>query len=204
MLSIENLTKRFGDIVAVDGVSFEVAKGESFGFLGPNGAGKSTTLNVLSGLLIPDGGRGTIDGSYNPTLPDVRKKLGCAPQALALYDELTGRENLSFFGRLYGLTGRKLKNRTDWALEFADLTSRGRHRVSTYSGRMKRRLNLACALVNEPPVLLLDEPTVGVDPQSRNMIFDKIDELKQAGRTVLYTTHYIEEARVPHPLAVGF
>lgn len=122
MLRIENLTKRFGDIVAVNGISFEVAKGETFGFLGPNGAGKTTTLNVLVGLLLPDGGRVTIDGEYNPALPDVRRKIGCAPQALALYDELTGRENISFFCNIYGLTGRELKRRTDWALEFADLT----------------------------------------------------------------------------------
>lgn len=194
MIKAENLTKRFGDITAVDDISFEIRKGESFGFLGPNGAGKSTTINMLAGVLVPDQGRISINGASDPTRSHVRRMLGIAPQALALYDELTAEENLAFFGRLYGLSGHALSERIDWVLELVGLTERRRHRVKTYSGGMQRRLNLACGLVHHPQVLLLDEPTVGVDPQSRNLIFEKVSQLKAEGRTVLYTTHYMEEA----------
>jgi ABC-2 type transport system ATP-binding protein len=188
------LCKKFGRITAVDSVDLEVKRGETFGLLGPNGAGKTTTIGMLSGVLSPDSGKVSINGAADPTRPEVRRQLGIAPQALALYMELTGAENLAFFGRLYGLSGAALKSRVTWALEFAGLQDRGRDRVATYSGGMQRRLNLACALVHDPPVLLLDEPTVGVDPQSRNLIFEKIEQLSSEGRTILYTTHYMEEA----------
>ncbi|MCK4461808.1 MAG: ABC transporter ATP-binding protein, partial [candidate division Zixibacteria bacterium] len=134
------------------------------------------------------------NGASDPTRSNVRRSLGIAPQALALYEELTGEENIAFFGRLYGLSGRKLRERVNWSLELVGLSERRRHRVKTYSGGMQRRLNLACGMVHDPQVLLLDEPTVGIDPQSRNLIFDKVEQLKSEGRTVLYTTHYMEEA----------
>jgi len=194
MITARNLTKRYGQLVAVDDISFEIQPGEAFGLLGPNGAGKSTTINMLSGALSADSGVVEIDNAADPTQPRVRRKLGLAPQALALYGELTGEENVSFFGSLYSLTGTKLKERVAWSLEFVGLTDRRSDRARTYSGGMQRRLNLACAVVHDPPVLLLDEPTVGVDPQSRSLIFEKIEEFKALGRTILYTTHYMEEA----------
>jgi len=194
MIQATDLRKQFGELVAVDGVSLDIPRGETFGLLGPNGAGKTTTISMLAGVLKPDLGEVRIDGSSDPTRSSVRRKLGIAPQAIALYDEMTAEENLAFFGRLYGLTGKVLKERVNWALEFANLSDRRKGRIKTYSGGMQRRINLACALINDPPVLLLDEPTVGVYPQSRNLIFDKIEELKKQGRTILYTTHYMEEA----------
>ncbi len=195
MIRVHDLKKSFGDIVAVDGVSLDIRAGETFGLLGPNGAGKTTTINMLVGVLRPDAGRVEIGGQPDPTRAAVRRKMGIAPQALSLYDELTGRENLALFGRLYGLSGRDLKVHVERALEFAGLVDRGKHRVKTYSGGMKRRLNLATALMHDPPVLLCDEPTVGVDPQSRNQIFENIERLRGDGRTILYTTHYMEEAQ---------
>ena len=194
MILVENLRKQYGQLVAVDGVSFAIEDGETFGFLGPNGAGKSTTVNMLAGVLTPDGGSITVNGSKDPTQAAVRRRLGSAPQALAIYEELTGEENVAFFGRLYSLSGRYLKERVDWALDFVGLDERRKSRAKTYSGGMQRRLNLACAVVHDPAVLLLDEPTVGVDPQSRNLIFEKIEDFKSQGRTILYTTHYMEEA----------
>ncbi len=163
------------------------------GLLGPNGAGKSTTVNLSVGLLAPDAGRVAIEGG-DPRDPVVRKRLGVAPQALALYDVLTGEENLRFFGEVYGLSGTTLGERVRWGLDFVGLTDRKNDRVGAYSGGMKRRLNLASALVHDPELILLDEPTVGVDPQSRNQIFENILALKQLGRTLIYTTHYMEEA----------
>ncbi len=195
MLRLTNLRKAFGPIVAVDDLSLEIRKGEIFGLLGPNGAGKTTTINMAVGLLWPDQGSASFDGVGLACDPRVRGRIGVAPQALALYDQLTGEQNVSFFGRLYGLGGRRLADRVSWALEFVGLTERRRSLVRTYSGGMQRRLNLAVALVHDPPLLMLDEPTVGVDPQSRNAIFDRIRELQQQGRTVVYTTHYMEEAQ---------
>ena len=195
MITAQNLVKRYGNITAVNDISFELQKGETIGLLGPNGAGKTTTINMLVGVLKPDSGSITLNGSADPTQPEVRRQLGNAPQSLALYEELTAEENLKFFGKMYDLTGKKLSDRVKWALEFAGLVDRRKSRVGTYSGGMKRRLNLACALVHDPPVLLLDEPTVGVDPQSRNAIFDSIEKLIQEGRTIVYTTHYMEEAQ---------
>ncbi len=195
MIRITNLRKSFGSLLAVDGVSFEIPPGETFGLLGPNGAGKTTTINMLAGLLRPEAGSIEINGAADPGRAEVRRGLGVAPQALSLYGELTGQENVAFFGRMYGLAGERLKERVDWALDFAGLTSRRKDRVRTYSGGMQRRLNLACALVHDPETIFLDEPTAGVDPQSRNFIFENIEALKARGRTILYTTHYMEEAQ---------
>jgi ABC-2 type transport system ATP-binding protein len=195
MLRLQNLTKRFGTLTAVDELSLEIKQGEIFGLLGPNGAGKTTTVNMAVGLLRPDNGSVDLNGMGPPTKPEVRSKIGVAPQALAIYDSLSGHENLTFFGKLHGLQGKDLSERVDWALDFAGLTDRRRDHVKKYSGGMKRRLNLAIALIHDPPLLLLDEPTVGVDPQSRNAIFDKIEAMRQEGRTIVYTTHYMEEAQ---------
>ncbi len=195
MLRLFNLTKRFGTRVAVDDLSLTAEPGEILGFLGPNGAGKSTTINMVAGLLKPDGGHIEIDGAGSPDRPEVRRRIGVAPQALAIYDELSAQENLTFFGKLTGLSGDPLRERVHWALDFVALSDRRHDRIKTYSGGMKRRLNLAVALVHDPPLLLLDEPTVGVDPQSRNAMFEKIVALKEAGHTIVYTTHYMEEAQ---------
>jgi len=195
MIQARHLGKAYGRLVAVDDLSFEIQPRESFGLLGPNGAGKTTTLHLLIGALKPDAGQIHIDGVTDPTRAEVRRRVGFAPQALSLYEDLTGRENLSFFGRLYGLSGAKLQRRIASALEQVGLTGRRGDRVKTYSGGMKRRLNLACALLHEPRVLLLDEPTLGVDPQSRRHLLDNIEMLKHQGRTILYTTHYMQEAQ---------
>jgi ABC-2 type transport system ATP-binding protein len=194
MIKADNLKKRYGSTIALDDVSFEVQKGETFGLLGPNGAGKTTTIRLLCGLAKPDSGTVTLDGKTDPTLAEVRLSLGMVPQTLAIYEELSARENLHFFGKIYGLSGRKLKERISDCLEIAGLAKRSKERVSKYSGGMKRRLNMVCSLLHEPPLLLLDEPTVGVDPQSRNSIFDTIEDMKKQGRTIIYTTHYMEEA----------
>jgi len=195
MIRVENLRKCYGPTVAVDGISFEIAAGETFGLLGPNGAGKSTTIHLLVGVLRPDAGRILIDGQSDPTRREVRGRIGIAPQPNALYADLSGEENLRFFGHLYGLSASRLGARVRWALDFVGLEEHGCKRVKAYSGGMLRRLNLACALLHEPAVLLLDEPTVGIDPQSRNRIFENLESLKAAGCTILYTTHYIEEAQ---------
>src|SRR4051794_36777033 len=194
MIRAHNLRKAYSNIQAVDGVSLELVAGETFGLLGPNGAGKTTTIHMLIGALRPDEGEVTINGSTDPTRADVRRQIGVAPQIEALYDELSAAENLSFFGRLYGLAGDRLKERVSWCLGLAGLTARAGDRVKTYSGGMKRRLNLACALVHDPPGLLLDEPTARVDPQAPNHLLDTIEGFARTGRTILYTTHYMEEA----------
>lgn len=195
MIRIEGLSKSYGPIRAVDGVSFEVREGETLGLLGPNGAGKSTTIGVIVGAIRPDAGSVRIGGDRGANALAVRKGIGVAPQSLALYDDLTAAENLAFFGKIYGLAGRRLSERVDWALDFAGLDDRRASRVSTFSGGMKRRLNMAVALVHDPVVVVFDEPTVGIDPQSRNHIFECIERLKKDGRTILYTTHYMEEAQ---------
>jgi ABC-2 type transport system ATP-binding protein len=195
MIKADSLRKQYGNIVAVDDVSFEVQKGETFGLLGPNGAGKTTAIKLLCGLLKSDAGTVTLDGKTDPGLIEVRLSLGVVPQTLAIYEELSAEDNLRFFGRIYGLSGRKLKERVGNCLEIAGLTQRRRERVSKYSGGMKRRLNMVCSILHEPPILLLDEPTVGVDPQSSNLIFDTIEDMKKQGRTIIYTTHYMEEAQ---------
>lgn len=194
MLRLRNLQKRFGDVTAVDGISLEVRKGEIFGLLGPNGAGKTTTVHMAMGLLAPDAGSVEIEDHGAPTTAVVRTKVGLAPQALAVYDGLSGEENVRFFASLYGLRGRRLRERVAWALDFVGLADRKGDRAEAYSGGMKRRLNLAAAVVHDPELILLDEPTVGVDPQSRNLILENIASLRRDGRTIVYTTHYMEEA----------
>ena len=195
IVTIEGLVKKFDRVTAVDDVSYEIFRGETFGLLGPNGAGKTTTINMLVGVLKPHAGSVVIDGASDPTRPEVRRHIGISPQTLSLYEELTGEENLLFFGKLYGMSGTELRDRVVWALDFAGLLERKKDRVRTYSGGMKRRLNLVTALLHDPSVIFLDEPTVGVDPQSRNLLFENIESLKAEGRTILYTTHYMEEAQ---------
>jgi len=195
MIQVAGLYKSYGATRAVDGVSFDVAVGETFGLLGPNGAGKTTTSHLLVGVLEPDAGEIRINGACDPTRPNVRRQVGLAPQSLAVYPELTAQENLDFFGHVYGVSGALLRERVASALELVRLTEHRNRSVSSFSGGMQRRLNLACALIHDPPVLLLDEPTVGVDPQSRNHIFDNIEALKSKKTTILYTTHYMEEAQ---------
>ncbi len=195
MLKLYHLRKTFNNTVAVADLSLEVGKGEVFGLLGPNGAGKTTTVNMAVGLLVPDSGEIDVNGLGSPLNPAVRSIIGVAPQALALYDELTAQENLEFFARIQGVAPKKIADKTAWALDFVALQSRRKHRVKTFSGGMKRRLNLAAALVHDPLIIFLDEPTVGVDPQSRNAIFKNIEMLRETGRTVIYTTHYMEEAQ---------
>jgi ABC-2 type transport system ATP-binding protein len=194
MVTFKDVVKRYGATVAVDGLSLEIVRGEIFGLLGPNGAGKSTTVHLAVGLIAPDAGQIAVAGAGSPEQPAVRMKMGVAPQTLSLYELLTADENLQFFGKLYGLEGAKLRERVNWSLDFVGLTDRRRDRVRTYSGGMKRRLNLAAAVLHDPEVILLDEPTVGVDPQSRNLIFENIQALHARGRTIVYTTHYMEEA----------
>jgi len=195
MLKLKNLHKSFGETVAVDDLSLEIRRGEVFGLLGPNGAGKTTTVNMAIGLLKPDRGTVTLDDSGSPTDPEVRAQIGVAPQGLALYEELSAEENLYFFGKIHGLHGKHLKERVRWTLDFVDLWDRRRDRITAYSGGMKRRLNMAVALIHEPELLLLDEPTVGIDTQSRNSIFEKIEAMRKEGCTIVYTTHYMEEAQ---------
>jgi ABC-2 type transport system ATP-binding protein len=194
-IEVRDLRKSFGATVAVDGVSFAIPAGEAFGLLGPNGAGKTTTIRMIVGALEPDGGSVTVDGQPDPTRESVRLRIGAVPQSIALYGDLTAEENLHFFGALYRMSGARLRERVTWALEFSGLDSRRGDRVSSYSGGMQRRLNLVAGLLHDPPVILMDEPTVGVDPQSRNRIFENIEALKRQGRTILYTTHYMEEAQ---------
>jgi ABC-2 type transport system ATP-binding protein len=195
MLEIRHLKKTFGDLVAVNDVSFSVRAGELVGLLGPNGAGKTTTVSMITGLLRPDHGEVLIAGTPLGGDTDPKKRrIGLVPQDLALYDELSALANLRFFGALYNLTGKALDATIASTLELVGLADRGRDLVKTYSGGMKRRLNLAAGLLHDPDILLLDEPTVGVDPQSRNAIFDNLEMLKGRGKALLYTTHYMEEA----------
>jgi len=195
MLSVIGLKKAYGNITAINGVSFDVGKGETIGLLGPNGAGKTTTVSIIAGLIVPDAGQVLIDGSAisGDTNP-VKRRIGLVPQDLALYDELPAVANLELFAALYSISGARAAGVIDQALGLVGLTERAKDRVGTFSGGMKRRLNLAAALLHDPDVLLLDEPTVGVDPQSRNAIFDNLETLKARGKTLVYTTHYMEEA----------
>ncbi len=192
MIRIDSVRKQFGSTVALQDLSLQVQAGEIFGLLGPNGAGKSTTMSLLTGLAAPDAGSVSVLGG-DPRDAALRARIGLAPQSLALYAELTGRENIEFFARMFGLGGERLKRRVDAALDFVQLADRQHDRAGTFSGGMQRRLNLAAAIVHEPELILLDEPTAGVDPQSRNALFDNVLALKAAGRTIVYTTHYMEE-----------
>ena len=204
VLRAEGLTKSYGGLVAVDGVSFEVAGGEVYGLLGPNGAGKTTVISMVAGLLEPDAGRVTVDGRRVATRSVAAKSaVGLVPQEVALYPDLTGRENLAFFARLYGLRGKAMAQRIDAVLEVVGLADRAGDLVGEYSGGMSRRLNLGAGLLHKPRLLVLDEPTVGVDPQSRSAILDGIAELAAQGMAVLYTTHYMEEAeRLCHRVGI--
>jgi ABC-2 type transport system ATP-binding protein len=195
MLSLHSVTKKYGPITALDGVSLEIASGEFFGLLGPNGAGKSTLMSLVAGLRAADAGTLTIDGApLTSTSTAARLAFGLVPQHLALYPELSAEQNLRIFGELYGLRGPVLRDRIDSALEAVQLTDRRRDPVKTYSGGMARRLNLVAALLHRPKLLLCDEPTVGVDPQSRNAIFEYLERLNREGLTIIYSTHYMEEA----------
>ncbi len=195
MIKVEDLRKSYGNVLALDGVDFEVGRGETFGLLGPNGAGKTTIIRLLCGLLSPDTGSVSLDGRTNPMLAEVRLSLGVVPQTTAIYEEISAEQNLTFFGSMYGLKGKDLRERVEHCLELSGLSQRRKDRVSKYSGGMKRRLNMVCGLLHQPQYLLLDEPTVGVDPQSRNLIFDTIEAMKSEGHTIIYTTHYMEEAQ---------
>lgn len=195
VLQCRELTRRFGERVAVDGVGFEIAAGETYGLLGPNGAGKTTAIRLICGLLRRDRGTVSIAGQdLDEHASAAKSHIGYVPQEVALYPDLTPEENLSFFGKLYGLRGRVLRDRVDEVLELVSLVDRRRDRVESFSGGMKRRLNIAAGLLHQPALLILDEPTVGVDPQSRNAILDSVGELGGTGLAVLYTTHYMEEA----------
>ena len=195
MLEVRGLSKAFGAVRAVDGVSFAAADGEAVGLLGPNGAGKTTTVSMACGLVRPDAGEVLVDGEPLRRDDDpAKRRIGLVPQEVALYDELTARENLRIFGALYDLDAATLDRAAADALALVGLTDRGGDRVKTFSGGMKRRLNLAAALLHDPQTLILDEPTVGVDPQSRNAIFDNLEALKGRGKALIYTTHYMEEA----------
>ncbi len=191
---VTGLSKHFGETVAVDAVDLEVREGELFSLLGPNGAGKTTLMSMLAGLLRPDAGRATIAG-HPAGSAAARAALGVVPQDVALYPDLSARENLIFWGRMYGLGGNALRRRCDDLLAIVGLAERQRDRVDTFSGGMKRRLNIAAALLHAPDVVMLDEPTVGIDPQSRRAILDYVRTLSRSGTTVLYTTHYMEEAQ---------
>lgn len=195
MITATNLKKSYGSTRAVDGISITAQTGETLGLLGPNGAGKTTTISMIVGAIVPDSGSVTIADGKDVRQAATRKLIGYAPQSLAIYDTLSASENLTFFGRLYGLSGSALRDRVQWGLEFAGLTDRKHKPAKTFSGGMMRRLNMACALVQDPQVILMDEPTVGVDPQSRNHIFEGVEQIKSSGRTIIYTTHYMEEAQ---------
>ncbi|HMB24578.1 MAG: ABC transporter ATP-binding protein, partial [Chloroflexota bacterium] len=195
-IRVQDLHKSFGENHAVQGVNFEVKQGEIFSLLGPNGAGKTTTISMLSCLLRPDGGDALIMGhSISTEAMGVKAVLGVVPQEIALYEDLTARENLTFWGKMYGLRGAALKSRVDEVLDVIGLRDRAGERVGKYSGGMKRRVNIGVALLHKPKVIYMDEPTVGIDPQSRRNILDSVVALKDQGMTVLYTTHYMEESQ---------
>lgn len=198
IIEARNLRKQYkppDGVVAVKEVSFEIPRGEIFSLLGPNGAGKTTTVSMLSGLLMPTSGDVLIDGrSIRKDLLRAKGLIGVVPDEIALYRSISGHENLVFWGKMYGLSGDRLKRRIAAVLEIVELTDRARDKVEAFSGGMKRRLNIAVGLLHEPQILFMDEPTVGIDPQSRRRILDTIKELNQQGLTVLYTTHYMEEA----------
>ncbi len=195
ILDAQNLVKKYGDFTAVNGVSFDIQEGEVFSLLGPNGAGKTTTISMLSTLYAPTSGDAIIAGHSITKEPmAVKRVIGVVPQELALYEDLTARENLLFWGQMYGLSGKPLHSRIDEVLGQIGLTDKAHNRVRTYSGGMKRRVNIGVGLLHKPRLLFMDEPTVGIDPQSRRAILDTVKDLNQQGMTVLYTTHYMEEA----------
>jgi len=196
ILHANNLVRKFGELTAVDDVSFDIQEGEIFSLLGPNGAGKTTTISMLSTLLAPTSGDALINGfSIKGDSMQVRKYIGIVPQEIALYDELSALENLNYWGKLYDLSGQELSHRVSEVLEQIGLSDRAKDRLKTYSGGMKRRVNIAAGLLHKPKLLFMDEPTVGIDPQSRRMILDMVKDLNQQGMAILYTTHYMEEAQ---------
>ena len=197
IIEIENLTKTFKNASenAVDGISFRINKNEIFGLLGPNGAGKTTTISILCGLFPPTSGKVLIDGKdLHEELPSIKNIIGIVPQDIALYPTLSARENLAFYGSMYGLHGKDLKEKIDMWLEKLGLNDASKRQVSTYSGGMKRRVNLIAGVLHQPKILFLDEPTVGVDVQSRNVIIEHLKEINAAGTTIIYTSHHMEEA----------
>ncbi|GAB7087731.1 ABC transporter ATP-binding protein [Marinifilum fragile] len=195
MLVAKNLSKSYKEIKALTNINLTIQKGELYGMLGPNGAGKTTTISILSSLLKPDEGEIFYEEkSLYQNLAECKKLIGVVPQEIALYEDLTASENLNFWGTMYGIKGKQLQNKCDELLEFLGLSDRKNHKVKTYSGGMKRRINIAAALLHDPKIVFMDEPTVGIDPQSRNLIFEVIEELHSRGLTMIYTTHYMEEA----------
>jgi ABC-2 type transport system ATP-binding protein len=195
LIELKNVHKNYGKIDALKGISFSIEKGELFGLLGPNGAGKSTTIHLISALLSFDKGQITIDGkNIRKETKSIKKLLGVIPQEIALYDELTAYENLQFWGKIYRISGKELKTRCEELLKMVGLFERRNTAIKTFSGGMKRRINIAAGLLHNPKVILMDEPTVGVDSQSRNFIFGLIQQLHDIGKTIIYTTHYMEEA----------
>ncbi|MGL4848833.1 MAG: ABC transporter ATP-binding protein [Clostridium sp.] len=193
-IKIEGLGKSFGDFVAVDSITIDIKEGEIYGLLGPNGAGKSTTIGIICGLLKPSKGKISIlDTDVTKNMKNMNKEIGLVPQEIALYGDLTAYENLKFFGELYGLRGKKLIEKINEVLEFIGLTDVKNKKANEFSGGMKRRLNIGCALVHSPKIVIMDEPTVGIDPQSRNHILDSVRKLNEKGVTIVYTTHYMEE-----------
>lgn len=196
ILEVQNLVKKYGDFTAVKGISFDIKEGEIFSLLGPNGAGKTTTISVLSTLFSPTSGDAVVCGHSVSREPmAVKRCIGAVPQELALYEDLTAQENLNFWGSMYGLSGKALSTRIDEVLEQIGLKDKAKQRIKTYSGGMKRRVNIGVGLLHKPRLLFMDEPTVGIDPQSRRAILDSVKELNRQGMTVLYTTHYMEEAQ---------
>jgi ABC-2 type transport system ATP-binding protein len=193
-LEVKGLKKSYKKQIAVDGIDFSLNEGEIFGLLGPNGAGKSTTISMLAGLIKPSGGDITMEGRSILKVPnEIKKIMGLVPQEIALYPTLSARENLKFWGRMYGMDSVRLKERMDDVLRILGLTERADHRIDTYSGGMKRRINIGAALLHQPKLLIMDEPTVGIDPQSRKHILDMVLDLNRQGMTILYTSHYMEE-----------
>jgi ABC-2 type transport system ATP-binding protein len=204
MLSVEELTKNYGDFTAVDRISFRAEPGKVFGLLGPNGAGKSTTINCVSGLLTPTSGHIAVAGhDIASDGKAARQALGVVPQDLAIYEDLPARENLAYWGKAYGLRGKALDARVAAVLDYIGLADRAKDLPSSFSGGMKRRLNFGCGIVHQPPVILLDEPTVGIDPQSRARLFDMVEAERDNGACIIYTTHYMDEAeRLCNSLAI--
>jgi ABC-2 type transport system ATP-binding protein len=194
LVEFDGVSKKYDTKIIVNQLSLTIKQGEIFGLLGPNGAGKSTTIHLLAGLLALDGGEITLDGySVKKSTLEVKRRIGLVPQDLAIYNQLSARDNVTFFAKLYGLRGSLLKERVEEALEFTGLQKYAQDKPSTYSGGMKRRLNIACAITHRPKLIIMDEPTVGIDPQSRNHILESVKKLNAMGSTIIYTSHYMEE-----------
>jgi ABC-2 type transport system ATP-binding protein len=194
ILSLRNLIKRYGSIIAVDNVSLDIRENEIFGLLGPNGAGKSTIIKIIGGLLKPDSGMVNIFSKNSiDNIMEIKRMLGIVPQELAIYENISARENVEFFGSLYGLRGKALREKVNTALEFVELNERLNDKPKNFSGGMKRRLNIACSIVHQPKIIIMDEPTVGIDTQSRNHILNSVTQLNKMGSTIIYTSHYIDE-----------